>query len=91
MRPWIAHIFPELWRRVSSTLKGVTDDGDPALGYADGSHAFGVHRQISRIDWYIDGTVVFSYEGDDVAYQVINVIANLAVCGPWSGSLNSET
>lgn len=71
--------------------QGMTDNGDPATGYADGFHTYGVRWQRGRIDWYIDGNVVHTYEADDVPYQVMYVIANLAVGGNWPGSPDSDT
>jgi len=71
--------------------QGMTDNGDPSVGYADGFHTYGMRWQRGRIDWYIDGNVVYTYEGDDVPYQNMYVIANLAVGGEWPGSPDSTT
>ena len=71
--------------------QGMTDNGDPAMGYADGFHTYGVRWQRGRIDWYIDGNVVHTYQGEDVPYQAMYLIANLAVGGNWPGSPDSDT
>ena len=63
-----------------------TDNGDPVNGYADDFHTYGVRWQPGRIDWYIDGSVVHTVESDKVAYQVMYVIANLAVGGSFNFS-----
>ena len=71
--------------------QGTTDNGNPTIGYADGFHTYGVRWKRGRIDWYIDGNVVHTYEGSDVPYQLMYVIANLAVGGNWPGSPDSST
>lgn len=71
--------------------QGMTNNGDPATGYADGFHTYGVRWQRGQIDWYIDGNVVHTYQGNDVPYQVMYVIANLAVGGNWPGSPDDTT
>ncbi len=59
-------------------------------GYADGFHIFGVHWQPGKITWYVDGVEVGTYEETDLtkndAYQLMYVIANLAV----GGNFNSQ-
>ena len=71
--------------------QGFTDNGDPVSGYADGFHKYGVRWQRGKIEWYIDGNVVYTYEGADVPYQLMYVIVNLAVGGNWPGSPDDAT
>ena len=59
----------------------ITEYGSQAIGYSGDFHTYGVRWRHNSIEWYIDGEVVHTYEGDDVAYQVMYVIANLAVGG----------
>ncbi len=58
--------------------------GSPAEGFADGFHTFGVHWTHDRIDWYVDGVLENSYSGDDVSYQIMYVLLNLAVGGGFN-------
>ena len=60
-----------------------TVGGDATLGYSDDFHTFGVRWRPGKIEWYIDRQKVKEYVGDDVAYQVMYVIANLAVGGSF--------
>ena len=76
---------------IQESDQGVTDNGNPEIGYADGFHTYGVRWQRGRIDWYIDGNLVHTYQGADVPYQLMYVIANLAVGGDWPGSPDSTT
>ncbi len=71
--------------------QGTTDNGNPSLGYADDFHTYGVRWRRGKIDWYIDGNIVYTYDGEDVPYQVMYVIANLAVGGDWPGSPDDST
>ena len=47
-------------------------------------HTYGVRWQPDSIDWYIDGNIVHTYTSDDVGYQVMYLLANLAVGGDFS-------
>ena len=76
---------------VQNADQGTTDIGNPSVGYADGFHTYGVRWKRGRIDWYIDGNVVHTYEGADVPYQLMYVIANLAVGGSWPGPADETT
>lgn len=76
---------------LQESTQGTTDNNKPGIGYADAFHTYGVRWQYGRIDWYIDGSVVHSYEGSDVPYQLMYVIVNLAVGGNWPGSPDSST
>jgi len=55
--------------------------GSPDVSFADGFHTFGVHWEHDTITWYIDGEVAHTYTDDDVAYQLMYVLVNLAVGG----------
>ena len=59
----------------------ITPYGGPEEGYADGFHTFGARWRPGRIDWYVDGVREHSYIGDDVGYQLMYVLVNLAVGG----------
>ena len=59
----------------------VTTRGTPELGYADGFHTYGARWRPGRIDFYVDGVREHSYVGEDVGYQLMYVIVNLAVGG----------
>jgi len=63
-----------------------TVNADPVIGYSGDFHTYGVRWQPGRIDWYIDGSIVHTYENEDVAYQLMYVIANLAVGGNFNFS-----
>lgn len=64
----------------------VTDNQEPVDGYADDFHDYGVRWERGKITWYIDGTPVQTYTGDDVAYQIMYVLLNLAVGGDFNFS-----
>ena len=57
-------------------------------GFANGFHTFGVHWQPGKITWYIDGSAVHTHTETDPnqndAYQLMYVIANLAVGGNFN-------
>jgi len=59
----------------------ITNTGQP---FSDGFHTYGVRWQAGRIDWYVDGTLVHTLEDDSVSYQIMYVIANLAVGGNFN-------
>jgi len=59
-----------------TTTYGTRDEG-----YSDGFHTFGARWRPGRIDWYVDGVREHSYIGDDVGYQLMYVLVNLAVGG----------
>ena len=63
-----------------------TSHPDPTLGYADDFHTYGVRWQAGKITWYVDGIPVHTYVDEDVAYQLMYVIANLAVGGDFNFS-----
>lgn len=68
-----------------------TTTGSELIRYSDDFHIYGLRWRHNQIDWYIDGEIVHSYAGDDVAYQVMYVIANLAVGGNFvSDEITSE-
>ena len=58
--------------------------GSGALGFGDGFHTFGVQWTHDTITWYVDGQITASFESPDVSYQVMYVIANLAVGGDFN-------
>ncbi len=68
-----------------------TDSGEPIIGYADTFHTYGVRWRHGEIVWYIDGQPTFTYVGDDVSYQLMYVIANLAVGGDFNFSPVDES
>jgi len=61
-----------------------TQHPDALSNYADGFHTYGVRWEPGKITWYVDGTAVHTIESDSVAYQVMYVIANLAVGGDFN-------
>ena len=63
-----------------------TVGGDETDGYSDDFHTFGVRWRPGSITWYIDREPVKTYTGDDVSYQLMYVIANLAVGGGFPAS-----
>ena len=52
--------------------------------YSQGFHTYGVRWEPGKITWYIDGNPVHTYEDESVAYQIMYVIANLAVGGNFN-------
>jgi len=60
-----------------------------SAGYADGFHTYGVRWTPSEIIWYVDGIEVGTHtqpQGDNNAYQLMYVIANLAVGGNFNSA-----
>lgn len=70
-------------RRVNGVMQATGTMIDGGTNYAESFHTYGVRWQPGKIDWYIDGAVTHSYENDDVAYQLMYVLANLAVGGDF--------
>jgi len=70
--------------------QGVSAATNSSLGFADDFHTFGVHWQPGEITWYVDGNPVHTYtepgDNNNDAYQLMYVIANLAV----GGNFNSQ-
>jgi len=62
---------------------GYTSTRSGAGGYTDGFHTYGVRWRPGKIDWYVDGVKAHTYSDDDVAYQLMYVILNLAVGGSY--------
>jgi len=65
----------------------ISTHGTPSEGYSDDFHTFGVRWRPGVITWYVDGQVVDTYtetSGENRAYQLMYVIANLAVGGNFS-------
>ena len=62
---------------------GYTSTSNEPGGYAADFHTYGARWQPGKIDWYIDGRKVHTYTGDDVGYQLMYVILNLAVGGAY--------
>ncbi len=62
--------------------------GSSSTGYSDDFHTFGVRWEAGKITWYVDGAVVGTYNEpeENRAYQLMYVIANLAV----GGNFNSQ-
>jgi beta-glucanase (GH16 family) len=67
----------------SQVTQGLSID---AAGYTDGFHTYGVRWQPGKIVWYVDGVEAHSYTNDNVAYQLMYVIANLAVEGSFNNA-----
>lgn len=82
----IVHSFHRLEQGVQKSVSFTTDNRDPDVGYSDDFHTYGVRWQPGRIDWYIDRKVVQTYTGDDAPYQLMYLIANLAVGGDFNFS-----
>jgi len=61
----------------------LTDNGEFPDGYSADFHVYGVRWERGKITWYVDGEPVHSYSGDDVAYQIMYVLLNLAVGGDF--------
>lgn len=65
-----------------------TKPGTSGGGYSDSFHTFGVHWQPGKITWYVDGDVVDTLAestlDENDAYQLMYVIANLAVGGNFN-------
>ena len=61
----------------------LSSDSNTSFGddYSAAFHRYGVRWERGRIDWYIDGVLVHTYEGSDVPYQLMYPILNLAVGG----------
>jgi len=68
--------------------QGTSTATNPTAGYSDGFHTFGVHWQPGKITWYVDGNPVHTYtepgDNNNDAYQLMYVIANLAVGGNFN-------
>lgn len=60
--------------------------GSGTDGFGDDFHTFGVQWTDNSISWYVDGELKHTYEDESVSYQVMYVLANLAV----GGSFNQE-
>ena len=58
--------------------------GSAAEGFADGFHTFGVQWMHDTIIWYVDGQETASFTDPNVSYQVMYLIANLAVGGAFN-------
>lgn len=58
--------------------------GSAAQGFGDGFHTFGVQWTDESISWYVDGQLKHTYTDPSVAYQVMYVLANLAVGGKFN-------
>ena len=80
----IVHSYHRYDSGIQHSDSAVTDNGEPTIGYGDSFHTYGVRWQPGKIDWYIDGNMVHSYENEDVAYQLMYVIANLAIGGNFN-------
>ena len=65
-----------------------TTESSTQNDFADNFHRYGVHWQPGKITWYVDGNLVHTYEDPDAtandAYQLMYVIANLAVGGNFN-------
>ena len=58
--------------------------GSGLKGFGDGFHTFGVQWTHDTITWYVDGQETASFTDPAVSYQVMYVIANLAVGGDFN-------
>lgn len=80
----IVHSYHRREAGVQQSTSFLTDGGNLPEGYSDDFHTYGVRWQPGSIEWYIDGELVQSYAGEDVGYQLMYVIANLAVGGDFN-------
>lgn len=62
----------------------ITNGGSASEGYADDFHTYGVQWRPGSITWYVDGSAVHTLNDPNVAYQIMYVIANLAVGGDFN-------
>ena len=58
--------------------------GSNAEGFGDDFHTFGVQWSHDTITWYVDGVETASLTDPEVAYQIMYVLANLAVGGDFT-------
>jgi len=58
------------------------------VDFTEEYHAYGVHWQPGKIDWYIDGELVHTITGERVSSQVMYIILNLAVGGNFVGEVD---
>jgi beta-glucanase (GH16 family) len=58
--------------------------GETSGDYSDDFHTYAAHWQPDSITWYIDGQPVHTYRGEDVGYQLMYVLLNLAVGGAFN-------
>ena len=68
---------------VQHSTQYITNNG---TDFSADFHTYGVQWQPGKITWYIDGNPVHTLEDESVAYQIMYVIANLAV----GGNFNTE-
>lgn len=64
---------------VSSTTSAPSGEN-----FTDDFHTYGVQWTRGRIDWYVDGQLTYTVQEEDVPYQVMYVILNLAVGGSFN-------
>lgn len=61
-----------------------TQGGSGVKGFGDGFHTYGVQWTDKNISWYVDGQLKHTYADSSAAYQVMYVLANLAVGGTFN-------
>lgn len=59
--------------------------------FAAGWHDVRLDWSEDRLRWSVDGTEVWTYEGDDVPSEPMYLVANLAVGGAYGGEVASDT
>ncbi|MFK7992821.1 MAG: family 16 glycosylhydrolase [Granulosicoccus sp.] len=67
---------------VKSSHRAQGGSGD--LGFGDGFHTYGVQWTHDTITWFVDGQETATFTDPDVSYQIMYVIANLAVGGAFN-------
>lgn len=77
----LVHSYHRLVNGVTESESILTDSGNVNQKYSDDFHRYGVSWEPGKITWFVDGTEVQSYSNPDVSYQVMYLIANLAVGG----------
>lgn len=82
---WIFHFHPVDRSRES--------DGHRTRGpsLSEGWHDVGVDWEPGRIRWFIDGSLVWTVEGDHVPDEPMYLVANLAVGGQYPGTPTADT
>ena len=62
-----------------------TQSQNTVNGFADNEfHTFGVSWHPGKLDWYVNGNKVFSYDSDNVSSQLAYAILNLAIEGNFN-------
>ncbi|MFK7857913.1 MAG: family 16 glycosylhydrolase [Granulosicoccus sp.] len=76
------HYRDDIGELVSASKKTTLAAGAPS--FSDDFHTFGVQWMHDEIHWYVDGVKVHSEYDTEIAYQLMYVLANLAVGGDFN-------